>query len=555
MSVRKVILLLLLLLPMLAVAQRRVPRRIVQESWDRQVINKYFRDNKPATIVDSAFYEAYQYLNYKLSADTANLTFSKFLKVIRDNRPETEYAWLRTFRDTVAAKNERFSKEMTDVRMKWHMKRMLDTMDVSSVDSTFGDILDLLNDNVNYDSLVALTTPYTDTLVKALDENLRNIRKLQIFNNIRQLRGDTTNLYIVNINGDSLKLRLFNNNPHIVHTTIKNIAGDDEPALIRDIQKNSFRLLINNSPEFDTYDDKKTKELFYNLLKQNKTSELVIKNIVPPEDPKVWKLGGKVAFDITQIALHNWVKGGENTITLLSTLELFANYAKGPHVWENNGVFKYGAIQQGKKTLRTNEDKINLTSTYGYKAFKKFYYSAQVEFKSQFAPKYDYNDNTKTRLASKFMAPATLTIGAGMEYKPNKKNSLTVTPLTSKNTFVASDTVNHKNYNVDEDKIVRSETGLYVKWIYKNRIWKNIEINSTAEFFSNYFEKPENVDVDWNLELIFPINDYVRATITTETIYDDDQEIPVKDDKGTQTGTTKGLQFKELLKLGVVFRF
>ena len=556
MTLRKLILLLLCLCPMFLSAQRRGVRRQTTESWDRVEINRYFRQNHPANIIDTAFYEAFRYLNYQLPADTANLNFSDFVDLVDGNRPEVELAWMRAFYDTVRIRNERFEREMTDNRVKWHLLRTLDTMDVSTADSVFGSILDIVTDTkVNYDSLVSLTTPYTDTLVKAIRKNLSDVRKMPVFSQIRQMRGDTVIFHLVNLNGDSLRFRLFDGSPRVIRTTIKDLAGNDEPVLIRDIHRNSFRLLINDSPEIETDDIEKTRQLLLDVLSETRKRQLVRVNIRKPEDPNYWRLGGKVSIDATQMALHNWIKGGENTITLLSTVELYANYKRGPHVWQNNGVFKYGAIRQGKKSMRTNEDKINITSIYGYHAFKKIYYSAQVEFKSQFGPIYEYNGNVKTRLASRFMAPATLTIGAGLEYKPNEHNSITVSPLTSKNTFVVSDTVSHKRYNVDEDRNVRSETGLYLKWVYKNKFWKNIEVNSVAEFFSNYFHKPQNVDVDWNLELVFPINYNVRATITTEMIYDDDQEIPVKDSDGNQIGTTKGLQFKELLKLGIVFRF
>lgn len=556
MTLRKLILLLLCLCPMFLSAQRRGARRVVSESWDRQVINGYFRQNRPANIVDTAFYEAYRYLNYQLPADTSNLNFSDFVKLVDGNRPEIELAWMRAFYDTVRIRSERFEREMTDNRVKWHLLRTLDTMDVSTADSVFGDILDLVTDSsVNYDSLVALTTPYTDTLVKAIKKNLADVKKLPVFSQIRRLRNDTTVFYLVNLNGDSLRFRLFDGSPNVIRTTIKDLAGNDEPALIRDIHRNSFRLLINDSPEIETDDIEKTRKLLLDILEESRRHGLVTVKREKPEDPNYWLLGGKISLDATQMTLHNWVKGGENTITLLSTLELYANYSRGVHSWKNTGVFKYGAIRQGQKSMRTNEDKINITSSYGYRAFKKLYYSAQMEFKSQFAPIYEYSGNVKTRLASRFMAPATLTIGTGIEYKLNESNTITVSPLTSKNTFVVSDTVSHKRYNVDEDRYVRSETGLYVKWLYKNKIWKDIEVTSAAEFFSNYFRKPQNVDVDWNLELVFPINYNVRATITTEMIYDDDQEIPVKDNDGKQIGTTKGMQFKELLKLGVVFRF
>ena len=110
-------------------------------------------------------------------------------------------------------------------------------------------------------------------------------------------------------------------------------------------------------------------------------------------------------------------------------------------------------------------------------------------------------------------------------------------------------------YSVKEDRYVRSETGLYVKSMYKNKIWKNIELSSVAELFSNYFNNPQNVDVDWTLELTRPINYYVRTTVSTEIVYDDDQEIPVYDNDGKKVSTTKATQLKELIKLGVVFKF
>ena len=159
MTLRKLILLLLCLCPLLLSAQRRGARRIARESWDREVINDYFKQNRPANIIDTAFYEAFRYLNYQLPADTSNLNMSDFVKLVDDNRPEIELAWMRAFYDTVRVRSERFEREMTDNRVKWHLLRTLDTMDVASTDSVFSDILDLMTDTrVNYDSLVAVTT-------------------------------------------------------------------------------------------------------------------------------------------------------------------------------------------------------------------------------------------------------------------------------------------------------------------------------------------------------------------------------------------------------------
>ena len=554
MPTHKTLILLLCLLPSLLWAQR--VRRPQHESKDRITINQFFRENKPQTHLDSAFYNAYQYLNYQIKNDTANLTFTEVMEIVSKNRPNKELAIYQQFFDTVQTRYNRFSNEMSEARIRWHLRRSIDTIDVSSADSNFLEIIDIIsNDTTNYDSIVSLTSPYTKDLTDAIKENIGNIRKMPIFNQIRCIRRDTMNFYLVNVQSDSILIKLYNGNPMVVRTTVKNLTGTEEPAIIRDIQRNSFRLLINASPEIEVDYEEKTKQLFYDVLKQNADKRITITKRTPPDDPKKWKLGGKISLDAYQMTLHNWIKGGENTIALQTALELYANYKNGYHIWENKGLFKYGAIRQGEKSLRTNEDKINISSNYGYKAFKKFYYSAQMEFKSQFAPIYEYTNNTKTKLLSKFFAPATLTFGAGLEYKPNNHNSLIVSVLTSKNTFVLSDTVSHSKYSVSEDKYVRSETGLYVKSVYKNKVWKNIEISSNAEFFSNYFNNPQNIDVDWTLEITLPINYYVRTVASAELIYDDDQEIPVYDSDGKQTSTTKAVQLKELLKLGIVFKF
>ena len=531
-------------------------RRIQRDSWDRVAINRYFAENKPATAQDSAFYAAFRYLNYEIRKDTANLSLSALVEIVRDNRPNRELKVFAQFCDTVVARQNRFDNAMSDARMRWYQRRMLDTVDVSSADSNFLEIIELIaEDTTNYDSLTMLTTPYTKNLSDAVRQNLSDIRKMPVFNQIRGLRNDTTLFYLVNLNGDSLRFRLYDGSPRVIRTNIKDLAGNDEPVLIRDIHRNSFRLLINDSPEIEVDYEGKTKQVFSDMLERNANRSLTITRRVPPEDPSKWKLGGKISLDAYQMALRNWIRGGENTIALQTSLELYANYKNGYHIWESKGLFKYGAIRQGGKSMRTNEDKIIVASNYGYKAFKRFYYSAQVEFKSQFAPIYEYNGNTKTVLLSKFLAPATLTLGAGLEYKPNANNSLIISPLTSKNTFVLSDTVNHMKYSVKADRYVRSETGLYVKSMYKNKIWKNIELSSVAEFFSNYFNNPQNVDVDWTLELTLPINYYVRTTVSTEIVYDDDQEIPVYDNDGKKVSTTKATQLKELIKLGVVFKF
>jgi hypothetical protein len=69
---------------------------------------------------------------------------------------------------------------------------------------------------------------------------------------------------------------------------------------------------------------------------------------------------------------------------------------------------------------------------------------------------------------------------------------------------------------------------------------------------------PQNVDIDWELTVKMKVTELINTTISTHMIYDHDVDFPVYDmvdGEEVQVGTTKKLQFKELLSVGVSFRF
>ncbi|HAZ01654.1 MAG TPA: hypothetical protein DCY97_05680 [Marinilabiliales bacterium] len=77
-------------------------------------------------------------------------------------------------------------------------------------------------------------------------------------------------------------------------------------------------------------------------------------------------------------------------------------------------------------------------------------------------------------------------------------------------------------------------------------------MENTLELFTNYIKKPQNIDLDWEIKFVLPVNDFIRATISSRIIYDDDQSVPDKDD---DTRTTKAIQYKEMLAIGFAMRF
>ena len=90
-------------------------------------------------------------------------------------------------------------------------------------------------------------------------------------------------------------------------------------------------------------------------------------------------------------------------------------------------------------TVRKNVDLIETNSKLNHKAFGKFDFSGILLFKTQLAPGYNYNTDPATKV-SKFLNPATLTLGFGLDYKPNKNTSINFSPFSYKGTFMTDTT-------------------------------------------------------------------------------------------------------------------
>lgn len=262
---------------------------------------------------------------------------------------------------------------------------------------------------------------------------------------------------------------------------------------------------------------------------------------------KNWKKGVKTTLLFSQSSLSNWAAGGENAISTNFYLDLFANYSKGKAQWENNLGLAYGLIKQGDKDFQKNDDKIDLTTKYGYKANSKWFYTALGNFRTQFSEGYKKVEDSV--FVSDFFAPAYLTIALGMDYKHNEYLSLFLAPLTAKFTFVNDDRLSAEGaYGVDPGKHSRSEFGGYIKAALTKKLMENVDLATQLQLFSNYLHNPQNIDVDWQFSLIMKINKYLTTNLNLNLIYDDDINIEYETGK-----TGPRTQFKEVFGAGASF--
>lgn len=280
---------------------------------------------------------------------------------------------------------------------------------------------------------------------------------------------------------------------------------------------------------------------------------LAIVSFAQDEQPQGWTHKGNVGINLGQSSYTNWAAGGQNSLTAQGAFNYEIHYLKDNFKWDNtlNTSLGYCVYDFKKMPIKT-DDKIEFTSLAGIKATQKLNYSAELAFRSQFAPGYEYGDND-TILISKFLAPAYVSLGLGMEWVPNKYLSVYFSPLTGRLTIISDTTLAYRyGFNTldanDKDthywgEKIRYELGARAVVKFQYPLAKNIDFNSKLEVFSNYLWHPERVDVDWQNMLVLKVSDWLNCNLATHLIYDYD--IPFE---GVEKGSK--VQFKEVLAIG-----
>jgi hypothetical protein len=261
-----------------------------------------------------------------------------------------------------------------------------------------------------------------------------------------------------------------------------------------------------------------------------------------------WKQGGLYNLNVSQSSLSNWAAGGDNfNMSINSYFNYFAFYKKERQSWDNNIDVNLGFVQSTSQGGRKNDDRIDLLSKYGYKmdTTGKWYVSGLFNFRSQLFDGYSFS-GTKSTFISSFFAPAYMIISAGLDYKPDNNFSIFFSPLTSRTTLVLNKKLsNLGKYGVDTGRMMKRETGLFVTVNYTKMIASNINYRGRADFFSNYYDKPENVNFYMTNLFTFKINKNFSATYSLDLIYDDKIRIfgPNKKSPGLQTKSIIGIGY------------
>ena len=333
-------------------------------------------------------------------------------------------------------------------------------------------------------------------------------------------------------------------------------------------------LLVSSAAVGQTELEKKEAELTRAKAQQDSMKQVVkgleaqVKALKPPV---YWKKGGFTALNFNSVGLNNWAAGGiqANSVTALGNA--FANYNKNKVSWINNLDLAYGIIKQEGEEYRKNEDKIDFLTKFGYKATNKLNYAFLGNFKSQFAPGYDFSDPDENRpVISRFLAPAFINASLGIDYKVFEWLSIYFSPAAGKLTLVTDDSIAAQHIYIPDSKDeqgvqfyndnFRAEFGAFVNVLLQYDFTDNLGIRSRVDLFTNYTDKNVanrgNVDVNWETMLNMKITKFIGASLFTHLIYDDDIDIPTTfDSDGNALTYGPRAQFKRVFGIGFSYKF
>ena len=121
------------------------------------------------------------------------------------------------------------------------------------------------------------------------------------------------------------------------------------------------------------------------------------------------------------------------------------------------------------------------------------------------------------------MSPGYFQFGPGMLWKKSDNLKVNIAPATSRLIVVDKNLTepNEAYFGVEEGKITRYELGASVGGYYKFNLMENISMENILNLYSNYLEDPQNVDLDYSMNMVMKINKFISANLSYQTIYDD----------------------------------
>ncbi len=248
-------------------------------------------------------------------------------------------------------------------------------------------------------------------------------------------------------------------------------------------------------------------------------------------ETKHWNKSGNASLLFNHATFSNWVSGGADNISLNFLTNYTFHYKKDVWTWDTTFLVDYGlAKTSGSQFYKKTSDRFEVQSLLGKRLSKLWSYSAFFGFRTAFSNGYDYNtdakgDEIRTK-KSAFLSPAYLQLGLGLSWKEHDNLWMNISPVSPRytlvNTFFTENlSVDETFFGVEKGKSSRLEFGAALNAFWLATLFENISFEQRLGLYSNYLDKPQNVDLDYQATLNMTVNKNISANLILHLVYDD----------------------------------
>lgn len=287
---------------------------------------------------------------------------------------------------------------------------------------------------------------------------------------------------------------------------------------------------------------------------------------------KKWKKGNFAALTLNQTNLVNWAGGGENAFAATAVYSGFRKYRHNDLYFESTLDASFGYINTKSLGFRKNEDRIELNAKAGKNLKGKFYYATMFNFRTQFAPGFNFPNDSS--VISRLMAPGFATLALGIDYKPKDYFYMFFSPVTGRATFVYDQNLADAgqfgvtgavrdpltNLVLTPGKNVRWEFGASLRMRFQKDIAKNVNLLSNLQLFNNYTDPIKknrgNIDIFFENMLNAKVGKLFNFSIFANLIYDHDVSIntgKIRSDGTPEIGPRT--QWKQVIGFGLGYKW
>lgn len=258
-----------------------------------------------------------------------------------------------------------------------------------------------------------------------------------------------------------------------------------------------------------------------------------------------WRREATLMLQISQnYVTANWYQGGSSSFAGLGIAKGQISYISERFTWENFGEWRMGGSTVSADSLHkinTTDDMFRIYSKANLRIVPKLFTSVSAEIETRLLPTYQANSNM---LKSAPFSPFRFNAAFGIDYKPVKNLSISVSPVSYKMIHIADTArVLSTDYGLEAGQRTQHNIGSSVRIEYTWKPVREVALESKFYFYTNY----QDVELDLEVNCDFIITRFMSARLILHPRYDTSVIM--------QGDTHAKIQFRELLSIGFAHKF